>query len=114
VISEGFTLLPCPPEPKSTLDFEGCAEHKIVRSDRAINELVGVIFSRHLSAAGRRRFVPSERAWLTYRRSVCASRADIYEGGSAAGIVFAECVVAKNSAHLKDLRAFERGLRQGE
>jgi uncharacterized protein YecT (DUF1311 family) len=112
VISEQFTLLPCPAKPKSTLDFEGCAEHRILKSDKAINEIVGVIFARlrHSSSGAARRFVRSERAWLTYRRSACESRADIYEGGSAAGIVFAECVAARNVAHLSDLTAFERNL----
>jgi len=114
VISEQFTLLPCPAKPKSTLDLEGCAEHRIVKSDKAINEIVGVIFARlrRSSSGAARRFVRSERAWLTYRRSDCESRADsIYEGGSAAGFVFAECVAARNVAHLTDLRAFERNLR---
>ena len=112
VISEDFTLLPCPTKPKTTRDFEGCAEHRIVRSDRAINERVRVIFSRLSSRnASLGRFVRGERAWLTYRRAVCESRADVYEGGSAAGIVFAECVADKNLVHLKELRMFERDLR---
>jgi uncharacterized protein YecT (DUF1311 family) len=111
VITEDFTLLPCPAKPKTTRDFEGCAEHKIVRSDKAINERVRLIFSRLRSRVAVARFVRSERAWLTYRRAVCESRADVYEGGSAAGVVFAECVADKNLAHLKELRAFERDLR---
>lgn len=114
VISEQFTLLPCPAKPKTTLDFEGCAEHRIVRSDNAINERVRAIFSLLRSrrrAAAQGRFVRGERAWLTYRRAVCESRADVYEGGSAAPVVFAECVANKNAAHLKQLRAFERDLR---
>jgi len=114
VISEHFTLLPCPAKPKTTLDFEGCAEHRILRLDKAINERVRVTFSllrSRRSAAAAGRFVHGEHAWLMYRRSVCESRADVYEGGSAAGIVFAECVADKNVAHLKGLRAFERDLR---
>jgi hypothetical protein len=38
------------------------------------------------------------------------SRADMYYGGSAAGIVFARCVAEANATHLKDLRAFERSI----
>jgi len=110
VIVEHFTLLPCPAKPKSTLNFEGCAEHRILKSDQAINKQVRVIVERRSSAASRSRFVRSERAWLTYRRAVCESRADVYEGGSAAGIVFAKCVADRNLAHLKDLKTFERGL----
>jgi uncharacterized protein YecT (DUF1311 family) len=111
VIVEHFTLLSCPAKPKTTRDFEGCAEHKIVRSDKALNERVRVIFSRLRSRAAVGRFVLGERAWLTYRRAVCESRADVYEGGSASGIVFAECVADMNHAHLKELRTFGRALR---
>ena len=107
VISEQFTLLPCPAKPVSTLDFVGCAEHRIIRSDKAINATVEAIFARlrGTSTGATRRFVRSERAWLAYRRAVCESRSDIYEGGSAAGIVFAKCVADRNTAHLNDLRA---------
>jgi uncharacterized protein YecT (DUF1311 family) len=113
VISEQFTPLPCPAKPKTTRDFEGCAEQRIVRSDNAINEQVRLIFSLRMSAKARARFVRSERAWLTYRRALCESRADVYEGGSAARVVYAECVANENAAHLKDLSAFERDLRRG-
>jgi uncharacterized protein YecT (DUF1311 family) len=111
VINEKFTLLPCPPKPKTTRDFEGCAEERIVRTDRAINERAKAIFSRLRSRAAADRFVRGERAWLRYRQAACRSRADVYEGGSAAGVVFAECVATKNAAHLKELTAFERALR---
>ena len=108
VISEGFTLLPCPATPRSTLDFEGCAQHKILKSDRAINAVAGKIFRQLGTRTARARFVRAERAWLTYRRAACKSRADLFEGGSAAGILFAECVAAKNRAHLRELKAFEQ------
>src|SRR2546423_10756473 len=104
VISEGFTLLPCPATPKTTIDFEGCAEHRIRQSDRAINARVRAIFSllnRRRSRAAQARFVRGERAWLTYRRAVCASRADVYEGGSESPVAFADCEVGANAAHLK-------------
>jgi uncharacterized protein YecT (DUF1311 family) len=115
VISESLTLLPCPAKPKTTLDFEGCAEHKIVRSDKAINKRVGTIFSllrSHRSAAAVSHFVRGERFWLAARRAVCKSRADVYEGGSAAPLTFAGCEVKENAAHLRDLTAFEHVLRR--
>jgi uncharacterized protein YecT (DUF1311 family) len=114
VISESFTPLPCRAKPKTTLDFEGCAERRIVRSDKAINDRVRAIFSllkRRRSVSAQRRFVRGERAWLTYRRTVCASRADVYEGGSEGPVVFADCQVGANAAHLKELRTFARDLR---
>jgi uncharacterized protein YecT (DUF1311 family) len=114
VVSESFTVLPCPAKPKTTVDLEGCAEHRIVRSDKAINEQVSRIFSlleKHRSRAAQARFVRGERAWLVYRRAVCASRADLYEGGSGAPVAFADCEVGINAAHLKELRIFASELR---
>jgi uncharacterized protein YecT (DUF1311 family) len=114
VITESFTPLPCPAKPKTTLDFEGCAEHRIVRSDRAINAQVRAIFAllqRRRSRSAQVRFVRGERAWLVYRRTVCASRADVYEGGSAGPVAFADCEAGINAAHLKELKTFARELR---
>jgi uncharacterized protein YecT (DUF1311 family) len=114
VVSESFTLLPCSAKPKTTLDFEGCAEHRIVRSDRAINAQVKTIFSllqRNRSRSAQVRFVRGEGAWLVYRRTLCASRADVYEGGSESQVVFADCEAGINAAHLKELRTFARELR---
>lgn len=114
-ISESFALLPCPAKPKTTLDHEGCAERKIIRSDKAINERVNEVFAllkSRRSAAAVARFVRGERAWLAFRRTVCRSRADVYEGGSAGPVAFAECEVQKNASHLTELVAFERDLRR--
>ena len=115
VIKESFTLLPCPAKPQTTLELEGCAEHRIVKSDAAINARVMKIFfllRKVRSASAQARFVRGERAWLTYRRLVCDSRSDVFEGGTLAGVVAANCVADANDAHLKDLRAFERDLRR--
>ena len=114
VIKESFTLLPCPKNPQSTLDLEGCAEHRILRTDAAINARVKTIFvllGRDRTVAAQARFVRGERAWLAYRRAVCDSRSDVFEGGTLAGLAAANCVADANVAHLKDLRAFERALR---
>jgi uncharacterized protein YecT (DUF1311 family) len=114
-ISEHFTLLPCPAKPKTTVDLEACAAHRARRLDGAIDQRVRVIFSllrSRRSPAATVRFVRAERAWLTYRRSVCASRADVYEGGSGEELLFTDCVADSNVAHLTGLRAFERDLRR--
>jgi len=111
VISEGFTLLPCPAKPWTTLDLEGCAEHKIVSTDAAINKRVAAIFSLLGTRAARARFVRAERAWLERRRNLCQSRADVFDGGSARPVAFAECVADQNVAHLEDLSVFERDLK---
>ena len=114
VIRESFTVLPCPANPHTTLELEGCAEHRILRSDGAINTRVRTIFllvERTRTAGAVARFVRGERAWLAYRRATCESRADVFEGGTAAGLVAANCVAGANAAHLRELRIFERNLR---
>jgi uncharacterized protein YecT (DUF1311 family) len=110
VISETFTL-PCPATPKSTLDFEGCQQHEMLNGDKAINVVARGIFRRLDTRTARARFVRGERVWLSYRRAACASRADLFEGGSASILVFGDCAVAQNRAHLKELKAFDRRLR---
>src|SRR5689334_14368242 len=80
VITEPFTLLPCPAKPTTTLDLEGCAERRIVATDKAIDARVRTIFALLRSRRSSRavaNFVRGERAWLTSRRAVCTSRADL-------------------------------------
>jgi uncharacterized protein YecT (DUF1311 family) len=110
-ISESFTLLPCPAKPQTTLDLEGCAEHKIVKLDKQIDALVKTIFKALPDDPARQRFVLAQRSWLAYRQADCASRSDVNEGGSLAGVAFAVCAVARNTQRLKDLRTFANALR---
>ena len=112
VIKEGFTLLPCPKNPQTTLALEGCAEHRIVKSDAIINAKVKRIYGMLRTNAAKTHFVLGERAWLSYRKANCQSRSDVYEGGTLAGVVFANCVADVNDAHVKDLTAFETALLQ--
>src|SRR3954454_9057114 len=110
VIEQGFTLLPCPKNPQTTLALEGCAEHRIVKSDAIINAKVKRIYGLLKTNNAKTHFVLGERAWLSYRKANCQSRSDVYEGGTLAGVVFANCVADVNDAHVKDLTSFEKAL----
>ncbi len=44
----------------------------------------------------------AHHAWLAY----CLSESDVFEGGTEAGVVFADCVAGVNSQHVKDLQRF--------
>ena len=112
VIKEGFTLLPCPKNPRTTLALEGCAEHRIVKSDAVINAKVKAIYRKLRTDAAKTHFVAGEKAWLAYRRASCQSRSDVYEGGTLAAVSFGNCVADVNDAHVKDLTAFLRDLSQ--
>ena len=108
VIHESFTPLPCPAHPQSTLDLEGCAEQRILRSDHRIDAAARTIFTRLFDDASRRRFIAAQKAWLAYRRADCTSESDRYEGGTLAGLVAASCTADRSAQRLRDLISFEK------
>lgn len=112
VINETFTPLRCSGSPghRSTLQMEGCAEQQILRSDKQIDALNRTIFGKLPSNSARRDLVAGHRAWLAYRKSYCLSVSDVFQGGTAAGVVAADCTATVNSQHLADLKAFVKDL----
>ena len=75
VIHEPFTALPCPLHPDTTIDVVGCQEHRVLRTDRAIDAQVRAIFRLLRTDAGARRSSAGERSWLQYRRQSCSAEA---------------------------------------
>jgi len=115
VIKELFTPLPCPSSPaarRTTIGLEGCAERLILRTDTEINARTRAIFRLLRDMTAKKRFLAAERAWLAYRKLSCTSVADVYRGGSAEPVAFADCLVDRNKEHLKELASFERFLRR--
>lgn len=114
VIRESFTPLPCTgkPDHRTTLQQEGCAEHQILRSDSRINAIARSIFARLSDRASEERFIAAQRAWLNYRHADCSSVSDVFEGGSQAPVLYAQCEVARNGERIKDLNAFLADLRE--
>ncbi|MGZ4186026.1 MAG: lysozyme inhibitor LprI family protein, partial [Solirubrobacteraceae bacterium] len=112
VIHETFTPLPClgAPAHRTTLQMEGCAERQILRTDSQINLLAAQIFPILPSDRARRDFNAAQRAWLSYRKADCFSMSDVFEGGTEAGVIDAQCVANRNGQRIKDLRAFHRDL----
>lgn len=111
VIHESFTVLPCAgvPKDRSTLEEEGCAEHQILRTDSRIDTLNSTIFA-NLADPARRQFIAGHQAWLAYRHAYCLSMSLIFEGGTEAGVVDADCVASVNGEHIKDLKEFVRNV----
>jgi uncharacterized protein YecT (DUF1311 family) len=115
VIREQFTPLPCPRSRvarQTTIGAEGCLERRILRTDAGIDARTRAIFGLLRDRTARRRFLVAERAWLRYRRASCRSVADVYRGGTAQPVAFAQCVVDRNRQHLEDLAPFEAFLRK--
>jgi uncharacterized protein YecT (DUF1311 family) len=107
-VHEPFTALPCKGKPsqRTTVEQEGCAEHQILTGDRRIDALNRAILRNLATSVAQRRFSTAHKAWLTYRRAYCTSRADIAPGGTQAPVLAATCEVVLNAQHIKDLRAF--------
>jgi uncharacterized protein YecT (DUF1311 family) len=112
VVHEPFTPMPCSGKPgnRSTLQEEGCAEQQILRSDKQINALNQKIFSALHTTSARRDLIAGHRAWLAYRKSYCLSVSDVFQGGTLAGVVDADCIATLNGQHVSNLRTFLKDL----
>ena len=110
VIHEPFHALPCPIHPDTTIDVEGCQEHRILRTDRAIDTQVRLIFRRLRTRAVRASFVAGERNWLHYRRQSCSAEASFYAGGTMEPVAYLTCSLRRNKSHLADLVAMRKAL----
>lgn len=112
LIHETFTPLPCSGSPshRTTLEQEGCAEKQILATDKQINQLAVQIFPILFDNRARRDFNAAQHAWLSYRKADCLSMSDVFEGGTEAGVVDAQCQASRNNQRVKDLRAFHRDL----
>ena len=112
IIHEPFTALPCPLHPDTTIDVEGCQEHRVLKTDRQIDTQVRTIFRLLRTESIRATFVQGERNWLRYRRQSCAAEASRFAGGTAHGVAFLTCTLQRNKAHVADLAAMRKTLVQ--
>ena len=103
VIHEKFTPLGCPGKPMTTLQIEGCAEHKVLAIDKTIDGLAAKVFAR-LKGSSRATFVAASGDWLQYRNAACAAEASIYNGGSVQPVAYANCLVSLDGSHVSDLK----------
>ena len=112
VIQEHFTLLPCEgsPSARTTLQEEGCLEHRILATDGQIDAVARSIFALVGTSAARRNFILAQTAWLRFRRADCESVSDVFAGGTLASLVDARCTLERNAERIKDLRAFRADL----
>ena len=112
VIHEPFNAVTCPLHPDSTIEVIGCQEHRVLRTDRAINGQVATIFRLLRTESRRAAFVAAEKNWLRYRRQSCSVEAAKYDGGSAHPVALLTCTLRRNKSHLADLTAMRQVLAQ--
>jgi uncharacterized protein YecT (DUF1311 family) len=112
VIHESFTPMPCSGSPgkRSTLQEEGCAEQQILHSDKQIDALNQKIFNALQTNSARRDLITGHKAWLAYRKSYCLSVSDVFQGGTLAGVVDADCTATVNGQHVSNLKTFLKDL----
>jgi uncharacterized protein YecT (DUF1311 family) len=103
VIHEKFTLLACPSKPTTTVQIEGCAEHKVIAADKTIDGLNAKVFAK-LKQDGRADFVAANSDWLAYRNQACTTEASIYDGGTIQPIAYANCLVSIDNSHIGELK----------
>jgi uncharacterized protein YecT (DUF1311 family) len=109
-VSEVFTVLPCPAHPKTTVEIEGCAEHRIVRLDGQINRKAKALHLAMPDAASKASFVAAQQAWIAYRQAECVSEAAPVTGGTLYPVVFADCEARLDQARLRDLKSIAEEL----
>jgi uncharacterized protein YecT (DUF1311 family) len=110
-----FTPRPCPSKPESTPEVLGCAQKRLLETDKEINRLNASVFSdlsegpsSRSSKMFQRKFAASHRAWLAYRDVDCPNMWAILEEGSIFPLAVIECAVTLNRQRIKNLRAFLR------
>ena len=112
VIHEPFTAFPCPLHPDTTVDVIGCQEHRVLRTDRAIDVQVATIFRVLRVASRRSSFVAGEQSWLQYRRQSCSAEASHVADGKAHAVALLTCTLRRNTSHLADLTTLRKALAQ--
>ncbi len=94
--------LPCPRNPISIVALEVCEGHKRLRLDRQFNKLTAALWPI-LDATARSDFVKAHIAWLKYSAQECSARAREALGGTAAGVVFAQCETEMTKARVSEV-----------
>jgi uncharacterized protein YecT (DUF1311 family) len=98
----------------TTVGMEGCAEAKLLRADKRLNDQVAIIFDLSHTTAQKRDFVNAENFWFTYRGADCQSFAATFEGGTIAPVVFANCEVQDDLSRSADLHSLFDELTEGD
>ena len=110
VVKEKFTALPCTgaPSHRSTLEMEGCAEHRVLTSDKTINALNARVFGTLETNRARTGFIASNTHWVAYRDDFCTTSGIRYAGGTEQPVAVVTCLSALNDEHVNDLKTLLR------
>jgi uncharacterized protein YecT (DUF1311 family) len=106
-ITEPFTPLPCSGTAghQTTIQIEGCAEQRVLSTDRHIDQLTAEALTAFHDHPRQQRLLAAHNAWLTYRKALCTSFAEVFKGGTAAPIEDADCEITVNRQQITNLKA---------
>ncbi|MET4700230.1 uncharacterized protein YecT (DUF1311 family) [Constrictibacter sp. MBR-5] len=84
--------------------MNACVGEAFAEADAALNRDYGRLRARlKEDASAERKLVAAQRAWIAFRDAECAFSASSVEGGSAHGMVVAECRTHLTRQRVKEL-----------
>ncbi len=93
---------PCP-NAVTTLDMAQCFSKAKASSDEKLTALYTKVLSK-LDGDDSNRLTKVQRLWSQYREANCSAERALYQGGSAAPVVYLACLDAMTRARTKELR----------
>ena len=93
---------PCP-NAVTTLDMAQCFSKAKTSSDETLAALYKKVLSK-LDGDDADRLTKVQRLWGDYREANCSAERALYQGGSAAPVVYLACLDAMTRARIRELR----------
>jgi uncharacterized protein YecT (DUF1311 family) len=93
---------PCP-NAVTTLDMAQCFSKAKASSDEKLTALYKKVLSK-LDGHDADRLKKAQRLWAEYREANCSSERALYQGGSAAPVVYVACLDAMTRARTRELQ----------
>jgi uncharacterized protein YecT (DUF1311 family) len=93
---------PCP-NAVTTLDMAQCFSKAKASSDEKLTALYEKVLSK-LNGDDAERLTKVQRLWAEYREANCSAERALYQGGSAAPVVYVACLDAMTRARTEELQ----------
>jgi uncharacterized protein YecT (DUF1311 family) len=105
------TYTQCLKHAQNTFDMDQCVGTELKRLKPILAAAEAKLANdKNDSAAHRREFTRAESAWKTFVNRDCAFYGDFAKGGTLQPILEGECKVDRQTARIKQLKVFARGL----
>lgn len=93
---------PCP-KAATTLDMAQCFSKAKASADENLTAIYKRVLSK-LEGDDAKRLIKVQKLWAEYRDANCSAERALYQGGSAAPIVYLACLDAMTRARIGDLQ----------